>query len=327
MKAIIASRPGGPEVLQIVNTDEPEVQRGEVKIKVHAFGLNKAESYYRSGNYGFFRSDLALGYEAVGEIIEDASGIFAIGQKVATAMGGMMIVRHGGYAEYISVNSNNVIQIDSQLGFEELAALPEAYLTVWGALEKSLQIAEGQTLLVRGATSSLGLVAVAYAKMRGLTVIATTRTAQSTKKLTTIGADHVVIDNGEIHESVNSIISGGIDKAIEIVGVATLLDTAKCIKPWGEIVVVGLLGGPPILANFNLMMDIPNTVKLSFFNSQLLGTEILPLKDSPLNMIAEKIANGSVPSTLAKVYSFEDIQEAHRLLDSGKAGGKIVVKI
>lgn len=327
MKAIIASKPGGPEVLKIINTDEPEVQRGEVKIKVHAFGLNKAESYYRSGNYGIFRSDLALGYEAVGEIIEDSNGIFEIGQKVATAMGGMMLVRHGGYAEYISVNSNNVIQIDSQLGFEELAALPEAYLTVWGALEKSLQITEGQTLLVRGATSSLGLAAVAYAKMRGLTVVATTRKAQNTKKLTSIGADHVVIDNGEIHESVNSIFSGGIDNAIEIVGAATLLDTAKCIKPWGEIVVVGLLGGRPILENFNLMMDIPNTVKLSFFNSQLLGTEMLPLKDSPLNMIAEKVANGSVPSTLAKVYSFEDIQEAHSLLDSGKAGGKIVVKI
>ena len=327
MKAIIASKPGGPEVLKMINTEEPKAQTGEVKIKVHAFGLNKAESYYRSGNYGIFSSDFALGYEAVGEIIEDPSGIFEKGQKVATAMGGMMIVRHGGYAEYISVNINNVIKIDSNLGFEELAALPEAYLTVWGALEKSLEISEDQTLLVRGATSSIGLAAVAYAKMRGLTVIATTRKAQSTEKLKSIGADYVVIDNGEIHENVKSILPGGIDNTIEIVGTATLLDTAKCIKPWGEIVVVGLLGGPPILKTFNLMMDLPNTVKLSFFNSQLLGTEMLPLKDSPLNMIAEKVAKGSIPSTLAKVYSFKDIKDAHNLLDSGKAGGKIVVKI
>jgi NADPH:quinone reductase-like Zn-dependent oxidoreductase len=327
MKAIIASKPGGPEVLKIINTEEPQVQAGEVKIKVRAFGLNKAESYYRSGNYGIFSSDLALGYEAVGEVIDDPSGTFGKGQKVAAAMGGMMIARHGGYAEYITVNLNNVIRIDSNLGFEELAALPEAYLTVWGALEKSLQISEGQTLLVRGATSSIGLTAVAYAKMRGLTVIATTRRAQSTEKLKSIGADSVVIDNGSIHESVISLLPGSIDNAIEIVGAATLLDTAKCIKPWGEIVVVGLLGGPPILESFNLMMDLPNTVKLSFFNSQLLGSDMLPLKDSPLNMIAEKVANGKIPSTLAKVYSFEDIQEAHNLLDSGKAGGKIVVKI
>jgi NADPH:quinone reductase-like Zn-dependent oxidoreductase len=327
MKAIIASKPGGPEVLKIINTEEPQVQAGEVKIKVRAFGLNKAESYYRSGNYGIFSSELALGYEAVGEVIDDPSGSFEKGQKVATAMGGMMVARHGGYAEYITVNLNNVIRIDSNLGFEELAALPEAYLTVWGALEKSLQISEGQTLLVRGATSSIGLTAVAYAKMRGLTVIATTRKAQSTEKLKSIGADYVVIDNGAIHESVKSLLPGSIDNAIEIVGAATLLDTAKCIKPWGEIVVVGLLGGPPILESFNLMMDLPNTVKLSFFNSQLLGSDMLPLKDSPLNMIAEMVANGKIPSTLAKVYSFEDIQEAHNLLDSGKAGGKIVVKI
>ena len=327
MKAIIASKPGGPEVLKIINTEEPQVQAGEVKIKVRAFGLNKAESYYRSGNYGIFSSELALGYEAVGEVIDDPSGIFEKGQKVATAMGGMMVARHGGYAEYITVNLNNVIRIDSNLGFEELAALPEAYLTVWGALEKSLQVSEGQTLLVRGATSSIGLTAVTYAKMRGLTVIATTRRAQSTEKLKSIGADYVVIDNGAIHESVKSVLPGSIDNAIEIVGAATLLDTAKCIKPWGEIVVVGLLGGPPILESFNLMMDLPNTVKLSFFNSQLLGSDMLPLKDSPLNMIAEKVANGKIPSTLAKVYSFEHIQEAHNLLDSGKAGGKIVVKI
>jgi NADPH:quinone reductase len=242
-------------------------------------------------------------------------------------MGGMMVARHGGYAEYITVNINNVIKIDSNLGYEELAALPEAYLTVWGVLDKCLKIREGQTLLIRGATSSIGLTAVAYAKMRGVTVIATTRKAESTEKLKSIGADYVVIDNGEIHESVKSILPEGINNAIEIVGAATLFDSAKCLKPWGEVVVVGLLGGPPILASFNLMVDLPNTVKLSFFNSMLLGSYILPLDDSPLNEIAEKIANGKIASTLAKIYSFEDIQEAHHLLDSGKAGGKIVVKI
>jgi len=143
MKAIIATKPSGPEVLNIIETEEPKAQTGEVKIKVRAFGLNKAESYYRSGSYGIFNSELALGYEAVGEVIEDPSGTFEAGQKVATAMGGMMLLRHGGYAEFITVNLNNVIKIDSNLSFEELAALPEAYLTIWGALEKCLQISEG----------------------------------------------------------------------------------------------------------------------------------------------------------------------------------------
>lgn len=104
-----------------------------------------------------------------------------------------------------------------------------------------------------------------------------------------------------------------------------LLDTARCVRPWGEVVVVGLLGGPPILNNFNLMMDIPNTVKLSFFNSQMPGSDALPLRDAPLNAIANGIASGGVPSSLAKVFPVDDIRGAHRLLDGGTAGGKIVV--
>ncbi|MDP2275867.1 MAG: zinc-binding dehydrogenase [Archangium sp.] len=310
----MASKPGGPEVLEIVETAEPEVRDGEVKIRVHAFGLNKAESYYRAGNYGIFSPELALGYEAVGEIVEDPSGRMARGQRVATAMGGMMTQRHGGYAEFITVNASNAIPIDSGLEWTELAALPEAYLTVWGALEKSLRIAKGQWLLVRGATSSLGLAAVAYAKMRDLTVIATSRRA-----------DHVVVDAGQIGDSVLSLRPGGVDHAIEVIGAATLLDTARCVRSWGEVVVVGLLGGPPILNNFNLMMDIPNTVKLSFFNSQMLGSDALPLRDAPLSEIANGIAGGGVPSSLAKVFPVEHIKEAHHLLDGGTAGGKIVV--
>lgn len=240
-------------------------------------------------------------------------------------MGGMMFTRHGGYAEYITVNANNVIAIDSDLSYEKLAALPVAYLTDWGALDKNLQIAEGEVLLVRGATSSIGLTAVTYAKTRGLTVIATTRNPNNVDKLKTMGADHVVIDDGAIHEKVKAIVPEDVDNALEIVGAATVKDTLKCIRPWGQVVVVGLLGGPPVLESFNLMGDLPGTVKLSFFSSGLLGTEALPLKESPLNAIVEKVASGGIPGTLAKTFNVEDIQEAHRLLDSGTAYGKIVV--
>ena len=325
MKAVVAKNPGGPEVLQLVDIDQPVTQEGEVKIRVKAFGLNKAESYYRSGNYGNFVPDQALGIEAVGEIIEDPSGTFNIGQKVATAMGGMMFSRHGGYAEYITVNANNVVAIDSELSYEKLAALPEAYLTVWGALDKNLQVAAGETLLVRGATSSIGLTAVTYAKTRGLSVIATTRNANSIDKLKTMGADHVVIDDGDIHEKIKAIVPEGVNNAIEIVGAAAVKDTLKSVRPWGQVVVVGLLSGPPVLESFNLMGDLPGTVKLSFFSSGLLGTEALPLKESPLNSIADQVASGRIPSTVGKIFNVEDIQEAHSLLDRGTVNGKIVV--
>jgi len=323
MKAIIAKQPGGPEVLELVDIDQPKAQAGEVKIRVKAFGLNKVESYYRSGNYGTFIADQALGIEAVGEISDDPGGKIRVGQKVATAMGGMMFARHGGYAEYITVNASNVVAIDSEISDEQLAALPEAYLTVWGALDKNLQIANGDSLLVRGATSSIGMAAVAYAKARGLTVIATTRNPTSVAKLKSIGADDVIIDDGNIHEKVIAINPEGVDHALEVVGAATLKDTLKSIRQWGQVVVVGLLGGSTVLESFNLMSDLPNTVKLSFFSSGLLGSDALPLNESPLNWIAKQITSGAMPSIIAKTFDVENIQEAPRLLDNGTANEKL----
>lgn len=325
MKAVIAQNAGGPEVLELVDIDQPQLQQGEVKIRVRAFGLNKAESYYRSGNYGTFVPGQALGIEAVGEIVEDPSGILRIGQKVATAMGGMMFARHGGYAEYITVNASNVVAIDSAISYVELAGLPEAYLTVWGALQKNVKIAQGDTLLIRGATSSVGMTAVNYAKYKGAKVIATTRNPNSFDKLNAIGADHVVLDDGAVSEKVREIVPEGVNYALEVVGAGTVKDTLKSIALFGEVVVVGLLSGPPVIDAFNLMGDLPSTVKLSFFSSGLLGSPALNLDTSPLNAIADKVHNGEIPSTVTEIFNVADIQAAHRLLDAGTANGKIVV--
>lgn len=326
MKAVIAHQAGGPEVLEIVDIDQPVADHDEVKIRVRAFGLNKAESYYRSGNYGTFVPGQALGIEAAGEVVEDQTGQFRTGQKVATAMGGMMFSRHGGYAEYITVKASNVVRIDSDISFIELAGLPQAILTVWGALDNNMQIKQGDSLLVRGGTSSVGMSAITYAKLKGINVIATTRRAESVEMLLAKGADHVLIDGGNIADDVRKIYPEGVGYALEVVGAGTVKDTLKTVKPWGEVVVVGLLSGPPIIDSFNLMADLPGTVKLSFFSSGILGSEALPLNDSPLNRIAEAVYQGHIPSTVTKVFDVTDIQAAHQQLDDGTANGKIVVK-
>jgi len=326
MRAIIAPTPGGPEVLQWTETEAPTAQPGEVEIDVEAFGLNKAESYYRSGNYGTLVPDRSLGIEAVGVVHRDPSGALAPGQRVVTAMGGMMFARHGSYAERIAVRRSNLVPIDVDLDSARLAALPMAYLTVWGALDKNLGIQAGQSLLVRGATSSVGMAAVAYAKARGLRVLATTRNPDRREKLESIGADQVLIDTGELCEQVRSAVPGGVDGVLEIVGASTVRDSLKSTCPWGQVVVIGLLGGPPVLDSFNLMGDLPNTVRLSFFGSALLGSEAMPLDASPLKWVAQQVAAGAIPDTLAQSFSVEQIQDAHRLLDRNTATGKIVVQ-
>ena len=169
MKAYVIERAGGPEVLELRDIRPADVNADEVRIRVHAFGLNRAEAYLRAGKMGTITAPRVPGIEAVGEIMHDPSGTYRTGQRVATAMGGMQFGRAGSYAEEVVVLRSNVVDLDGvSLPWEELATLPEAYLTVWGALTKTLAIEKGQTLLVRGATSSVGLAAIVYAKALGL---------------------------------------------------------------------------------------------------------------------------------------------------------------
>lgn len=328
MKAYVIEQAGGPEVLQLRDVVSKAPNSEEVRIRVRAFGLNRAEIYRRAGNMGPITGQVVPGIEAVGEVIEDPSGTFRVGQKVATAMGGLQFSRFGSYAEEVTVLRNNVIDIDgTSLSWEELAALPESYLTVWGALGRLVDSKPQQTLLVRGATSSVGQAAVVYAKARGLQVIATTRAVENIERLKAIGADQVIVDTGEISAQVLEIHPQGVDIVLEVVGASTLRDSVKAIKPFGQCVVVGLLGGAPVLENLSLMGDLPNAVSISFFPSGLLGTAALSLKDAPLKWIAGQLAAAQIPSLRVKTFQFEDILQAHSLVESNRAVGKVVVLV
>jgi len=328
MKAYVIERAGGPEALQLRDIASPEPGADEVQIRVRAFGLNRAEVYLRAGKLGDIAAPRVPGIEAVGEVIHDPSGTFRIGQRVATAMGGLQFARNGSYAEQATVLRDNLIAVDGiDLPWEELAALPQAYLTVWGALDKRLGIGPGQTLLVRGATSSVGMAAVAYAKARGLKVIATTRSADNGLRLRDIGADEIVVDGGEIAGSVREIAPAGVDAALEVVGASTVRDTLKTLRPFGAVSVIGLLGGPPSLERLHLMLDLPGASALSFFPSGLLGTPALPLRDSPLAWIAGEIAARRMPSLRSETFEVDEVRRAHSVMEADRALGKLVVRV
>lgn len=328
MKAYVIERAGGPEVLQLRDIPSVAPQANEVRIRVRAFGLNRAEVYRRAGKMGPIEGLVVPGIEAVGEVIDDPSSSLRVGQRVATAMGGLQFTRNGSYAEEVTVLRTNVIDLNgSALAWDELAALPEAYLTVWGALDRSLAIQAGQTLLVRGATASVGLAAVTYAKARGLRVIATTRSPANRQRLQQMGADEVVIDTGEIAGTVREIVPTGVDAVLEVVGATTLRDSIKAVRPFGCVSVIGLLGGPPLLEQFQLMQDLPGAVRLNFFGSGLLGTPALPLEESPLPWIADEVAAGRMPSLRTRTFDFDDVRRAHSLIESDQALGKFVVRV
>jgi NADPH2:quinone reductase len=182
-------------------------------------------------------------------------------------------------------------------------------------------------VLVRGATSSVGQAGVAYAKALGNRVIATTRSQANAARLIAIGADHVVIDSGEVAQDVVNLVPGGVDAVLEVIGAATLRDSVKALKPFGTAVVIGLLGGPASLERLELMSDLPGATRIAFFGSGLVGTPALPISASPLPWIAERIAAGSIPSLRVQTFDFDEIQKAHRLIESDRALGKLVVRV
>ncbi|WP_175910221.1 MULTISPECIES: zinc-binding dehydrogenase [unclassified Burkholderia] len=328
MKAYVIERFGSPDVLQLQDIPPREPDGGEVRIRVRAFGLNRAETYLRAGTLGpNDQAGRVPGIEAVGEVLDDPSGQFRTGQAVATAMGGLQFTRPGSYAEQVTVNRSNVIAMDGTgLSWAELAAIPQAYVTAVGVLDRMLAIRGGQTLLVRGGTSSVGLAAVAYAKYRGVTVIATSRAALHLQRMREVGADLALVDNGHIEAAVKAAVPSGVDAVFEAVGADTLRDSVGALRPFGAACVVGVHGGAE-LEPFHLMRDLPNCVRLGFFSSGVFGTTAMPATDVPLPEIARATAEGHMPSLRAHTFDFDEIRRAHCLMESNRALGKIVVTV
>jgi NADPH:quinone reductase len=327
MKAYVIERTGGPEVLKMREIAPIAPGMDEIRIHVRAFGVNRAELELRAGRLGPLERPVVPGIEAVGVVAEDPSGTFRTGERVATAMGGLQVARNGSYAEEITVLRRNVVTLEpTRLPWQELATLPLAYLTAWGALAASLEAKAGQTLLLRGVTTCIGLASIAYAHAIGLNVVATTRCTAHVERLYQAGADRVLLDTGEVAAAVARECRY-VDAALEMMGAADVRDTAKMIRPFGNVTVVGTLAGAPALEAFNMALDLPAAVRLSFFASEMLGTKALPLGLAPLHFVASRIESGQIPSLQAATFEFDELREAHSFLEGNRALGKVVIHV
>src|SRR5262245_1200357 len=323
MRAIVITKHGGPEVLQVQDVPDPVPADDELLIRVKAFGINHAETHMRKGEWP--EATPISGIEAAGTVARDPSGTLAEGTKVVTLMGGLGRVRNGSYAEYVAAAASNVIPIDTSLDWTDLAAIPQGYATAWSGLHGTLELKPEHTLLVRGATSALGQAAVNIARELGSTVIATTRREERTDLLHSLGAEHVVIDDGEIADRVRELIPGGVDRLLDLVGNSVLRDSLRAVRANGRICQAGFLGGLGPVDGFLPIVDMPSGVHFSFFGSFELGTESFPLSTVPLQEIVEKAETGHYRARPSRVLAFEEIAEAHRLMEQGEAAGKLVV--
>jgi NADPH:quinone reductase-like Zn-dependent oxidoreductase len=325
MKAIAFREYGGPDVLDNTEQPDPEPTEGYVVIAVRAFGLNRAETYMRSGKWG----DVAKisGIECVGEVLHDPSGRFSAGTRVAALMGGMGRSINGSYAERTRVPLTNVIPIRSSLPWPDLAALPESYATAWTCLHRNLSLTPGQTLLIRGATSALGQAAINIAAVEDIKIIATTRRPERLPALRELGAHQVLLDEPLLSKTLRQEYPSGIDAVLDIVGTSTLLDSLKIVRRGGHVCMAGFLGGGSGIAGFDPLTHMPSGVQLSFFASFMFGAPGYELDDVPLQAIVERSEAGLYKANPARVFDFHDIREAHRLMEADEAMGKFVVTL
>ena len=320
MRAVVLDAPGPPSALQLRDIPIPSPANGEVLIKVKAFGLNRSELHTRLGLGEGVTFPRVLGIEATGIVAEAPGGEFPVGHKVMAMMGGMGRIFDGGYAEYTCVPAGQVIPFVSELDWVTLGAVPEMLQTASGSLTIGLDAQPGETLLIRGGTSSIGMATAVLAKRLGLTVLSTTRNLNKADALRAAGVDHILIDDGDVASKVRAIYPDGVDNALELIGTPTLPDTLRATRVHGVVCFTGMLSNEWTVKEFYPIEYIPRGVRLTAY-----GGDAKDLSSTVLQDFLEAVATGRATVPVHKHYQLDQIAQAHTDMELGDATGKLVV--
>ena len=320
MQAAIVHEAGGPEVLRVEELPVPEPRPGWVLVRVRAFGLNRSELVARAGGSGdAVKFPRVLGIECVGEVVAGPDGDLARGQTILAAMGGMGRDYDGGYAQYTLLPVSQAIPVETSLAWPQLGAIPESFGTAWGSLDQ-LGLEPDQSLLIRGASSSVGMAAITIAKDSGLTVFATTRQEGKWSALEAAGADHVVIDDGGVGARVREIAPDGVDGLLELVGPGTIRDSLKAVSPGGRACISGFL-------------ELDWNVEPARAEAERLGIPLSGFQSGTINVdsyrgifedIVHRVEDGRYRDILDRTFPLAEIADAHRYMEENRAAGKVV---
>ena len=325
MWAYQIQRPGGPEVLQLQKIPDPHLTKGSVRIRIKAFGLNRAEVVTRKGGSGnavpFPR---VIGIECVGEVMACADGVFLPGQKVAAVMGGMGRTFDGSYAEQTVVPRTQVMPIESTLDWANLAAIPETYLTAWGCLNRIKRLLPGQNIMVRPGASALGIAITQMVRDLGGSTIGVTRSAHKRKTLLAAGMSEVLVSAGPVAAEVRKIWPEGADGVVETVTSAlTVKDDLEIKGRRGRLCIAGSLsassgdGG----GGFSIMAALARPSVRIFSSEKIRAASHGPILQNLIN----KVEAADYTLHTASVFSFGELVEAHRLMDQNAFCGKVVI--
>jgi len=323
MRAItIRGGKGGADALEVQTVPVPELRPGQVLIRVRAAGINRPDLLQRAGRYppppG---ASEILGLEVAGEIAGVGAGVerWREGDRVTALLPG------GGYAEYALVDARHALPIPDGLDFAHAAALPETVYTVWANVFEGGRLQRGETLLVHGANSGIGVTAVQMAKAAGARVIATARGAEKAAKAREIGAD-VAIDAtaGDWAAAVKS--AGAVDVILDMMGAAYFAGNLEVLAPGGRLVVIAFLTGAVTELNLMTLM----LKRLTLTGSTLRGRdagEKARLARAIEEHVWPWIASGAVRIPVDRVFPLAGAGDAHAFLEQGAQFGKVVLQV
>jgi NADPH:quinone reductase-like Zn-dependent oxidoreductase len=320
--------PGGPEVLEFKDIDVPMPGNGEVRIRVKAIGLNRAESMWRTGEYiEEVKLPARLGYEAAG--IVDAVGPDVTNFKEGDAVNTVPAFsqnQYGMYGEVVLAPVTAVVKHPPTLSFEEASSIWMMFITVYGAFVEAAQLKEGDVVLIPAASSSVGLASIQIVNMVGATPIALTRTAAKRHKLLAAGAAHVIVtDEQDLVSEVMTITDGaGARVVFDPVGGPSFGKLIKAMAPGGVLLAYGALSDEPAqLSYLDLLIKLPTIVGYTIWNTT--GDPVR--QKAAVDFITKGLQSGALKPTIDKVFKFDEMIDAHRYLEKNDQFGKIVVTV
>jgi NADPH:quinone reductase len=326
MRAIVIRRPGGPEVLEFADLPSPEPSRGEVRVRVRATAVNRADILQRMGMYPAPHGSPpdVPGLEIAGEVdlVGDDVRELAKGDRVFGIVGG------GGYAEHIVVHARTLAKIPEGLGLTDAAAIPEAFITAWDAMVDQARLRAGETVLVHAAGSGVGTAAMQIAKAVGARVIGTARTPEKVGYARELGfPDTLVVESGAFAEQVLGRTDGrGVDVVVELVGGGYIAQDLICAAPGARIVVVGTMAGVRADIDLTALMRKRLELRGTMLRSRPLEEKILAARALERHL-APLFGNGTLRPVVDRVMPLAQAAEAHWLLQGNGTFGKVVLEV
>lgn len=325
MKAVVITKPGGPEVLRLEDKPKPEPGIGQIRVRVRTSALNRADLLQRAGNYPVppgAPADIS-GMEYAGEVdaLGDAASLWKVGDRVMGLVGG------GGHAEYLCVHEREAIPVPRAMSWEDAGAIPEAFLTGYDALFNRLDLKLGETLLIHAVGSGVGTATLQIARAAGATVIGTARSTgklERAKKLgLNVGVDASV---GDWADGVEKVFGRErVHAIVDLVGGNYLEGNLRVLAARGRVVVVGLTAGATAQFNMGLLLRKRLTLVGTVLRARPLEEKIALARDFATHAIPLFEA-GLLKPVIDRVMLFAEIRAAHELMESNATFGKIVLR-